>query len=141
MVFNIQKFLVKNKLTKRSRLNEDAETKTDAEKVAMGAEEGDEEMFNPDSNPPYEKDVDDGPSATDTNKIDRATNSLHKKEIKLKSLEDIKDKLIMQYKSGQLKLDQYKAAIGNIPNQIKKLRFDIERQIDPVIGDSDEDDI
>lgn len=45
MVFNIQKFLVKNRLTKRSRLNEDAETKTDAEKVAMGAEEGDDEMF------------------------------------------------------------------------------------------------
>jgi len=165
MVFNIQKFLVKNKLTKRSRLNEDAETKTDAEKVAMGAEEGDEEMFDPDSNHPYRqekvssftgseipwpqrdpldstrKDVDDGPSATDANKIDRATSSLHKKELKLKSLEDIKDKLIMQYKSGQLKLDQYKAAIGNIPNQIKKLRFDIERQLDPVIGDSDEDDI
>ena len=66
---------------------------------------------------------------------------LQSKQTKLKDLENKKDALLLQLKSSQLSLDQYKAAIGNIPNQIKKLRFDIERQVDPVIGDSDEDDI
>jgi len=177
MVFNIQKFLVKNKLTKRSRLNEDAETKTDAEKVAMGAEEGDDEMFDPDSEiatdaesnsdykvnagysvPPEPKpirtpkgktpgfaqsgmpgyEIDPEAGRTPSNKPVR---DLQSKQTKLKALEDKKDALLLQLKSSQLSLDKYKAAIGNIPNQIKKLRFDIERQLDPVIGDSDEDDI
>jgi hypothetical protein len=35
MAFNLQKFLIENRLTKRSRLNEDAMTKTDAEQQTM----------------------------------------------------------------------------------------------------------
>ena len=47
----------------------------------------------------------------------------------------------MQLKSGQLGLDQYKAAIGNIPAQIKKLRADIQQATAPSMDDSDEEDL
>ena len=43
----------------------------------------------------------------------------------------------MQLKSGQLSLDQYKAAIGNIPNQIKKLRVDIQQALEPELDDEE----
>ena len=38
-----------------------------------------------------------------------------------------KDKLLMQLKGDVIGLDQYKQAIGNIPNQIKKLRADLDK--------------
>lgn len=157
MVFNIQKFLVENKLTNRARLEEDAMTKTDAEQIAMSDEEGDEDIFDPASADPYggeynvskygtkmeplstspTKSDDREPGETSV-KMDRPTKNLHTKELKLKDLEDKKDALLMQLKSGQLSLDQYKAAIGNIPAQIKKLRADIEQMIGPDLGDGEE---
>jgi len=158
MVFNIQKFLVENRLTKRSKLNEDDVTgammKTDAEKEAMD----DEEMFDPTSADPYagdyettkygtpldrdrdkvpEKDYEREPPPTGI-RTDRATKNLETKELKLKDLEDKKDALLMQLKSGQLGLDQYKAAIGNIPAQIKKLRADIEQAMSVDMDDEEE---
>jgi len=164
MVFNLQKFLVKNKLTERSKLNEEDNTggmiKTDAEKEEMGAEEGDEEMYDPDVDNPYatdhvtddmgraepwptqraasdtEKDIDKEPAPTSV-RTDRTTKNLQTKELKLKALEDQKDALLMQLKSGQLSLDQYKAAIGNIPNQIKKLRVDIQQALEPELDDEE----
>ena len=145
MIFNLQKFLVEHKLTRRARLNEDDNTggmmKTDAEQDEMS---GDEEMFDPDSADPFggeyetgkygtplpnddvpEKDYEREPAATSV-KMDRPTKNLHTKQEKLQDLENKKDALLMQLKSGQLGLDQYKAAIGNIPAQIKKLRADID---------------
>jgi hypothetical protein len=133
MIFNLQKFLVENKLTKRSRLDEDAMTKTDAEQEAMGAEEGDEEMLGDEPEDTWYKD-DSGdtgefekePTKTDV-KEPASLSGIHKKQADLKALEDKKDALLMQLKSGQLGLDQYKVAIGNIPAQIKKLRADIDK--------------
>jgi peptidoglycan hydrolase CwlO-like protein len=158
MEFNLSKFLVEHKLTKRSLLNEDDNTggmmKTDAEKEEMG----DEEMFDPTSVDPYggeynvgrygitpdtgdipEKDYDKEPTAANI-KTDRTTKNLHTKQEKLQSLEHKKDALLMQLKSGQLGLDQYKAAIGNIPAEIKKLRADIQAALG-VDGDEEEPEV
>ena len=55
------------------------------------------------------------------------------KEVKLKKLVDQKDALVLQLKSGQIGLDQYKLAISNIPAQIKKLRGDLEKATEPEI--------
>ena len=147
MVFNIQKFLVENKLTKRSRLNEDDTTggmlKTDAEQEEMSDEEdgvfGDEEA----EDAWYKGDEDDSsefekePAKADV-KEPATVSGIQKKELELKTLEDKKDALLLQLKSGQLSLDQYKAAIGNIPSQIKKLRADIDQAMTADLGD-DED--
>jgi len=160
MVFNLQKFLIENKLTKRSRLDEDAMTKTGAEQQAMGAEEGDDEMFGEEEGGSWYKDDDIGssdefekePTSGDIKASEPQAKGLAKKQADLKALEDIKDVLVMRYNSGDLTLDQYKKVISsykmddsekaiNIPNMIKKLRADIEREADPVIGDADEDDI
>jgi hypothetical protein len=149
MIFNLQKFLIENRLTKRASLNEDAMTKTDAEQEAMGAEEGDEEMFGDEEGDTWYKDDDIGssdefekePTGKDIKASEPQSKGLTKKQVDLKALEDQKDALLMQLKSGQLSLDQYKAAIGNIPAKIKKLRADIEKETNPVIGDTDEEEI
>ena len=156
MIFNLQKFLVEHKLTRRARLNEDDNTggmmKTDAEKMEMG---DDEEMFDPDSADPFggdyntddagnsldrfkapERDYEREPTPTNV-KMDRSTKNLHTRQEKLQDLENKKDALLMQLKSGQLGLDQYKAAIGNIPAQIKKLRADINAALQ-VTSDDEE---
>lgn len=157
MEFNLRKFLTENKLTRRSLLNEDDTTggmmKTNAEKAEM---EGDEEMFDPDSADPFggeyekskygttidthevpEKDYEAEPADTSI-KADRATKNLHTRQQKLQDLEDKKDALLMQLKSGQLTLDQYKAAIGTIPAEIKKLRADIDAAL-KVTGDEEDE--
>lgn len=174
MVFNLQKFLIENGLTKRARLKEDAETKTDAEKLAMGAEEGDDDVLDAGSeNDPINdpenlkadtigtsanvelpktvrsvkgkqlgggggKGLEVNPDAgiTPSNKPVR---DLQAKQTKLKDLEDKKDALLMQLKSGQLTLDQYKSAIGNIPTQIKKLRADIDKETSVSFDDLDDE--
>lgn len=141
MVFNIQKFLVENKLTKRSRLKEDAMTKTDSEQLAMN----DEEMFGDDGEDSYYKDdsedmgdFEQEPATQDVKKDEPSLSGIHKKQAELKALEDQKDALLMQLKSGQLGLDQYKAAIGSIPAQIKKLRADIESEMNVGLDDEEE---
>jgi hypothetical protein len=45
---------------------------------------------------------------------------------KLSQLVAKKDEILAKYKSGELSLDQYRTAIGNIPQQIKNLRADAE---------------
>lgn len=147
MKFDIQKFLVKNKLTKRSLLNEDDNTgavlKTDAEQDEMSDEEefGDEEgsddwhKAEPDNSDEFEKE----PSTKDVKKDDVALNGIHKKQAELKALENQKDALLMQLRSGQLSLDQYKQSIGNIPADIKNLRADIEKAMNVSIDDDSED--
>ena len=156
MKFNIQKFLVKNKLTKRSLLNEDDNTgamlKTDAEQEEMS----DEEEFDLTSIDPYggeynkdewgnnaytrtfpDRDDEKEPTAANM-RVDRTTKDLHSKQAKLQDLENQKDALLMQLRSGQLSLDQYKQSIGNIPSQIKKLRADIEKAMNVTTDDDSE---
>lgn len=146
MVFNLQRFLVENKLTKRSKLNEEnitgAEMKTDAEQEEMN----DEEMFGDDEEDSWYKgdsgdagEFEKEPTVSDAEKDAPALRGIGKKQAELKNLENKKDTLLMQLKSGQLSLDQYKAAIGNIPTQIKDLRFDIEQAMNRMIGGGDEE--
>lgn len=73
--------------------------------------------------------------AEDRLKVDRATRDLYTKQEKLQQLLDKKDVILMQYKSGQMSLDQYKDAIGNLPQEIKNLRDQI------IAATSDEDEM
>jgi hypothetical protein len=138
MIFNIQKFLIENKLTKRANLNEDAMTKTDAEQLEMS----DEEVFGDEEEDDWDKpEVDDSaefekePTTKDVSTNEPNLSGIHKKQADLRALEDKKDALLMQFKSGQLQLDQYKNAIGNIPAQIKKLRADISNAMNIDLDD------
>lgn len=144
MVFNLQKFLIENKLTKRSRLQEDAETTTDSEQLAMN----DEEMFGDQEQDPYYKDdsEDTGdfekePTPTDTGKDDSSLEDLQKKQVELEKLEDQKNKLVKKLNNGEIKIDQYKAAIGDIPTKIKKLRADIKSATTPSVEDGEEENL
>lgn len=167
MAFNLQKFLIENRLTKRSRLNEDAMTKTDAEQQTMGAEQGDdvtgdEEMFDyggdsgdQDDDIGSSDEFEREPAGGDIESNEPAMNKLAQDQAKLSKLEKIKDTLVsgLNKKKGQegyLSLDQYKTLIQsyevdgkdlNIPQEIKKLRASIAKQTDPVIGDTEEEDI
>lgn len=146
MEFNLQNFLVNNKLTKRSIISEDDNTggmlKTDAEQDEMS----DEENFGDEEDSWYKDDSDDSaefekePTARDIKKGQPDStdgNDIFAKQAKLKQLEDEKDALVMQWKSGVLTTDQYRTAIGEIPTHIKNLRADIEKAMDVSI-DSEE---
>lgn len=136
MEFNIQKFLVENKLTRRSFLSEDDNTgamlKTDAEQDQMSGEEmlGDEEPADIWDTPEvdYTDEFEKEPTSKDISGEEvPETEDIAEKEAKLKQLEDQKDKLLNQWRSGALDTSQYKQAIGDIPTEIKNLRADIEK--------------
>ena len=137
MEFNLNKFLVEHKLTKRSRLNEDDNTggimKTDDEEIEMG-NDGDEMLDDEPEDNWYKDDSGDtGEFEKEPTRKDvaepAALSGIQKKQADLRSLEDKKDALLMQLK--------YKTAIGNIPAQIKKLRLDIDKA-SGMAGDEDE---
>lgn len=142
MVFNIKKFLTENKLTGQSQMREDDNTNLI---MPVGGEE-EEETYDdeeetddwnkpePDDSAEFEKE----PTAKDV-KPDASTLGLHKKQIQLQSLEDQKDVLLMQLKSNIITLDQYKEKIGNIPQQIKKLRADLDQAMNVSVDDSEEE--
>lgn len=167
MEFNIQKFLAENKLTKISFLREDDNTgqmlhtsdENDRDQLEMDDADA---AFDPDSADPFggtyttmSSDWDSAPRKADYFKIqkgadydkepggndlrvDRKTKSLQSLQLKLQGLEDQKDALLMQLKGGVISLDQYKQAIGNIPNQIKKLRNDIEGAMNVSVDDQED---
>lgn len=51
------------------------------------------------------------------------------KAAKLKQLTAQKDEILAQYQNGSLSLDQYRTKIGNIPQQIKQLRADLDAEL------------
>ena len=53
---------------------------------------------------------------------DKSSEDIYVDQEKLQQLLDKKDVILMQYKSGQMSLDDYRNAIGNLPQQIKHLR-------------------
>jgi len=144
MEFNIQKFLVENKLTRSSYLREDDNTgltlHTHDEEIpdedAYGEEESEDDWSKPemDDSDDFEKE----PTAQDVAKPEPVLSGIHKKQAQLQALEAQKDALLMQYKSGQLGLDQYKEKIGNIPNQIKKLRADVDKAMNVTVDNDDD---
>lgn len=140
MVFNIKKFLTENKLTGQSQMREDDNTNLimptgDDEETFDDEEETDDwNRPEPDDSAEFEKE----PTAKDV-KPDASALGLHKKQIQLQSLEDQKDVLLMQLKSNIITLDQYKEKIGNIPQQIKKLRADLDQAMNVTADDDSED--
>ena len=159
MVFNIQKFLTENKLTGQSQMRQE----DDNTGLTMSVGD-DEEYFDSDSADPYggtfqtrahadasaqkadyyktgatAKDLGDRQEPTSqAASLDRSTGNLYKKELQLKDLEDKKDALVMQLKGNVIGLDQYKQAIGNIPEQIKKLRADLSQAMGATADSDDE---
>jgi ElaB/YqjD/DUF883 family membrane-anchored ribosome-binding protein len=79
------------------------------------------------------------PAGADVAQPEPALSGIHKKQAQLQTLVDQKDRVLMQYKSGQMSLDQYKEAIGNIPQQIKRLRDQIDQAMDVSVDDDTED--
>lgn len=71
---------------------------------------------------------------------DKSTGDLYAKQEQLQQLLDKKDALLMQLRSGQMDMDSYRDAIGNIPQQIKKLRDQIaaETTPEPELDDTEE---
>jgi hypothetical protein len=73
-----------------------------------------------------------------------ATSRLRKRFLKEEELDKLsqlvakKDEILAKYKSGELSLDQYRTAIGNIPQQIKNLRADLEAEQNPELGGEEE---
>jgi len=143
MEFNIQKFLVENKLTRSSYLREDDNTGLTMHTGEEAPEDDYEEEPEKDtwSKPDMDNsdDFEKEPTAQDVAKPEPVLSGIHKKQAQLQALEAQKDALLMRYKSGQLTLDQYKEAIGNTPNQIKKLRADIEKAMNVSLDDYGEE--
>jgi hypothetical protein len=153
MEFNIKKFLVENSLTRMSAMEEDNNTNLimptgDQEEEMFGDEEGEEEPEGkwdmPDANDrgsDFENDdFEKEPTAKDVKQGDPSLTGIYKKQAQLQDLEAQKDKLLMQLKGDVIGLDQYKQAIGNIPNQIKKLRADLDQAMNVTLDtDSEEE--
>lgn len=154
MEFNIQKFLVKNKLTKRSLLENFELEEDDNTGLTLG-DDGDDEGFEdedgtddwhkpePDDSAQFEKE----PSAKDVKGNEPAVNDIHQMQAELQALVDKKDALLMQLNSNIITTNQYKqiiqsAEVGdekavNIPVRIKKLRADIEKAMNVSVDDED----
>ncbi len=148
MEFNIQKYLIESKLTLQSHMREDdnteltlniddEETEDDDRFDDNGDERDDWNKPEPDNSAEFEKE----PSAKDVKKDDAALSGVHKKQAQLKALLDKKDMLLMQYKSGQMTLDQYKEAIGNVPQQIKKLKDQIDQAMNVSLDNDSEEEL
>ena len=148
MEFNIQKYLIESKLTLQSHMREDDNTELtlniDDEEMEdddkfddNGDERDDWNKPEPDNSAEFEKE----PSAKDVKKDDAALSGVHKKQAQLKALLDKKDMLLMQYKSGQMTLDQYKEAIGNVPQQIKKLKDQIDQAMNVSLDNDSEEEL
>ena len=69
----------------------------------------------------YDGNYDEEPQGSEVGK-DKSSEDIYVDQEKLQQLLDKKDVILMQYKSGQMSLDDYRNAIGNLPQQIKHLR-------------------
>jgi hypothetical protein len=57
---------------------------------------------------------------------------------KLQDLIAQKDEILAKYKNGEISLDQYKTQIGNIPQQIKQIKIDLDSELNPEAGEDEE---
>lgn len=144
MEFNIKKFLLENILTRTAPMEEEDNTglvlKTGEEGEAEDTFDDEEDNDNwnkpePDDSKEFEKE----PTTRDVKKNDASLTGIHKKQAQLQDLEAQKDRLLMQLKGNVIGLDQYKQEIGNIPEQIKKLRADIDQAMNVSLDDYGEE--
>jgi hypothetical protein len=89
-----------------------------------------------DYSPEFDADDDVEPTAKDVKAGDALAKTAGGKQGKLNMLIKQKDAILSKFKSGQITIDQYKAEIGDIPMQIKKLQADIDRDL--TVDDEDE---
>ena len=142
MIFNIQKFLTENKLTGQSQMREDDNTGltmpvgSDDDDFDDGEEEKEVDDYSTANS--YDGNYEVEPTANDMKGEEPRLTGIHKKHAQLRDLEDKKDALLMQLKGEVISLDQYKQEIGNIPQQIKKLRTDISKAMNVTL-DTDDD--
>jgi hypothetical protein len=141
MEFNIQEFLAQNKLTGQSQMRQEEDNTgltldlgSDEETFDDETEADDWNKPEPDDSAEFEKE----PSTRDVKQDDKSLTGIHKKQADLRALEDKKDALLMQLKGNIIGLDQYKQAIGTIPDQIKKLRADLDQAMNVTVDDSDD---
>lgn len=140
MVFNIKKFLTENKLTGQSQMREEDNTNL-IMPTGDDEETFDDEEETDDWNKPEAGDFDDEvePTSKDVKQNDASLTGIHKKQAQLQDLEAQKDRLLMQLKGNVIGLDQYKQEIGNIPDQIKKLRADLDKAMNVTMDDDGEE--
>jgi len=131
MKSNIKEYLRESILAGISKIREDDEDELDDQP------EAEDSYYKADDD--NDQDWDEEPQQTQVTG-DQSTRSLYGKQEKLQQLLDKKDVILMQYKSGQMSLDQYRDAIGNIPQQIKTLRDQIAASLeaDTDLGDEEE---
>ena len=143
MVFNIQKFLTENKLTGQSQKREEDNTGLtmhvgdDEEMFDDGSEEEDRDDWSTASTD--NGDFEEEPTTKDVKQNADSLTGIHKKQAQLQDLEAQKDRLLMQLKGNVISIEQYKNEIGNIPNQIKKLRADIDQAMNISLDDYGEE--
>lgn len=135
MEFNISKYLSENVLTAQaSRLGED---ETDDLEIDM-----DEPEDNWNKSDEFDTADDERePTTKDVSQQEPVLSGIHKKQAQLKALVDKKDAILMQYKSGQMTLDQYREMIGNIPQQIKQLTSQIDQAMNVSVDGGGEEEM
>lgn len=129
MKSDIKEYLKESILAGISKIREDEDGELDDQP------EAEDDYFKADDD---DQDWDEEPQQTQV-ASDQSTRSLYGKQEKLQQLLDKKDVILMQYKSGQMSLDQYRDAIGNIPQQIKTLRDQITASLEADIDLGDEE--
>jgi hypothetical protein len=74
-------------------------------------------------------DDDKEPSKKDIKAGDKVAAAAGGKQGKLRALVQQKDMILSRFKSGDISIDQYKAEIGDIPQQIKNLQADLDADL------------
>lgn len=131
MEFNLQKYLVENKLTRNSYLREDdqmLDIDAEIDDTEVDEPEDDWNKPEPDDSAQFEK---------EPSRKDAETPETYGDELKLQNLIKQKDELVKMYNDGKIKTtDEFKKLIGDIPQTIKALRAKLK----PVVSLSNDDD-
>ena len=69
---------------------------------------------------------------------DKTSSRVGSIQSKLAMLKKKKDELVQKFTSGQIDIQQYKTMIGNIPQEIKKLQADLDKDTMQIGDDEDE---
>jgi hypothetical protein len=125
--FDFINYVVGNKSTLGERLKTIAEKSSNRQKLAKGLireqDEEDEDWTGEDefTSSEFEKE----PTKKDLKTAGSVAKGYDGKRSQLAKLTQQKDNLLKQLKSGTITIDQYKAQIGTIPQQIKTLTSDL----------------
>ena len=113
-MFDFVKYLKNNRLTQTDKLSERAK-----------------KFINEDYNPEIPD------SDQKIGSSDKTSNRVGGVQSKLAMLKKKKDELVQKFTSGMIDIHQYKQMIGNIPQQIKSLQADLDRDTMEIGDDED----